>query len=138
MSHPFGGPHPWARDSATAVLQRRTNKSSLAKEPAGQKNMTAADMIPLPCGRIIDEMIMVQKLRGNEKTIAEVAVSVISMGLYEGTDSHRHERIDVVLDVYRDNSKNNPHEREERLRKRSYFQNPQGRPQDTYINGDNF
>ena len=72
---------------------------------------------------------MVQKIRGNEKTIAEVAGSMMSMGLHERTDSHRYERIDVVLDFYRDNLIKN--EREERLRKRSYFQNPQGRPQDT-------
>ena len=64
-------------------------------------------MIPLSCGRIIDGMIMVQKIRGNEKTIGEVAGSMMSMGLHEGTDSHRHERIDVVLDVYRDNLINN-------------------------------
>ena len=75
---------------------------------------------------------MVQKIRGNEKTIAEVAGSMMSMGLHERTDSHRYERIDVVLDFYRDNLINNREsEREERLRKRSYFQNHQGRPQDT-------
>ena len=56
---------------------------------------------------------MVQKIRGNEKTIAEVADSMMSMGLHEGTDSHRYERIDVVLDVYRDNLIKNP-EREKR------------------------
>ena len=50
---------------------------------------------------------MVQKIRSNEKTIGEVAGSMMSMGLHEGTDSHRYERIDVVLDVYRDNLINN-------------------------------
>jgi len=54
--------------------------------------------------RIIDE-IMFQKIRGNEETIAEVAGSMMSMGLHEGTDS---QRIDVVFEVYRDNSLNNP------------------------------
>jgi len=58
-------------------------------------------------------MIMVQKIRGNEKTISEVAGSMMSMGLHEGTDSHRYERIDVVLDVYRDILINNP-DREKR------------------------
>ena len=57
-------------------------------------------MIRLSCGRIIDGMIMVQKIRGNEKTIAEVAGSMMSMGLHERTDSHRYERIDVVLDFF--------------------------------------
>ena len=51
---------------------------------------------------------MVQKIRGNEKTIAEVAGSMMSMGLHERTDSHRNERIDVVLDFYRDNLIKNP------------------------------
>ena len=64
--------------------------------------MTAPDMhmFPLSCRRIINEMI----IRGNEKTVAEVAGSMISMGLYERTGSHRHECIDLVFDVYRDNS----------------------------------
>ena len=70
-------------------------------------------MIRLSCGRIIDGMIMVQKIRGNKKTIAEVAGSMMSMGLHERTDSHRYERIDVVLDFYRDNLINNL-EREKR------------------------
>ena len=56
---------------------------------------------------------MVQKITGNEKTISQVAGSMMSMGLHEGTDSHRYERIDVVLDVYRDNLINNV-EREKR------------------------
>ena len=50
---------------------------------------------------------MVQKIRGNEKTIAEVAGSMMSMGLHERTDSHR-QRIEVVLDFYRDNLIKNP------------------------------
>ena len=104
LSHAPGGPRPWALDSANAGLQRRTKKSSLAKESVRRRQH---DMIPLSCGRIIDGMIMVQKITGNEKTIAEVAGSMMSMGLHEGTDSHRLERIEVVLDVYRDNLINN-------------------------------
>ena len=49
-------------------------------------------MILLTCGRIIDGMIMVQKIRGNEKKIADVAGSMMSVGLHEGTDSRRYER----------------------------------------------
>ena len=47
------GPRPWALDSADGVI-RRTNKSTPACRGVGQKNMTAADMIAQPCGRIID------------------------------------------------------------------------------------
>jgi len=67
--------------------------------------MTAAYMTPRSCAWIIDEIIMFQKIRGHEETIAEVAGSVMSMDLHEGTDS---QRIDVVFEVYRDNSLNNP------------------------------
>jgi len=51
------GPRPWALDKADRLL-RRTSKSSLC-QGASQKNMTAADMIPQPCGRIFDGVVMV-------------------------------------------------------------------------------
>ena len=89
-------------------------------------------MIRLSCGRIIDGMIMVQKIRGNEKTIAEVAGSMMSMGLHERTDSHRYERIDVVLDFYRDNLIKNP-ERE----KRAVIFSESSRQTTRYVNGGN-
>jgi len=72
--------------------------------------MTAADMIPQPCGRIFDEMVMVQKIIGDQKTFAELDDSMMSMVLHEGTDSQRN---DVVFDVYRNNSIKN-HKREKR------------------------
>jgi len=70
--------------------------------------MTAADMIPQPCGRIFDEMVMLQKIRGDQKTFAELVDSMMSMVLHEGTDSQR-----MVIDVYRNNSIKN-HKREKR------------------------
>jgi len=72
--------------------------------------MTAAHMIPQRCRRIFDEMVMLQKIRGDQKTFAELADSMMSMVLHEGTDS---QRIDVVFDVYRNNSIKN-HKREKR------------------------
>jgi len=72
--------------------------------------MRAADMIPQPCGRIFDGMVMIQKIRGDQKTFAELADSMMSMVLHEGTDS---QCIDVVFDVYRNNSIKN-HKREKR------------------------
>ena len=105
LCHPLG-PLPWSLASADGSL-RKTNKASLAKQL--QKNMTAADMIPQPCAQIIDGMAMVQKIRG-DKTFAEVADNLMYIVLNEGTDS---QRIDVVFDVYRDNSIKNP-EREKR------------------------
>lgn len=55
LCHPLGL-LPWSLASADGSL-RKANKASLAKEL--QKNMTAADMIPQPCARIIDGMAMV-------------------------------------------------------------------------------
>ena len=53
----------------------------------------------------MDRMAMTQKIRGDQNTFAEVADNLMYMALNEGTDS---QRIDVVLDVYRDNSIKNP------------------------------
>ena len=63
--------------------------------------MTAADMIPQPCGRIFDGVVMVQKIRSDQKTFVELADIMMSMVLHEGTAS---QRIDVVFDVCRKNS----------------------------------
>ena len=73
LCHPLR-PLPWALASADGSV-RKTNKPSLAKEL--QKNMTAADMIPQRCTRIIDGKAMVQKIRGDQKTFAEVAESLV-------------------------------------------------------------
>ena len=62
-------------------------------------------MIPQPCARIMDGMAMIQKIRGDQKTFAEVAESLMYLVLNEGTDS---QRVGVVFDVYRDNSIKNP------------------------------
>jgi hypothetical protein len=97
LCHPLG-PLPLSLASADGSL-RKTNKASLAKEL--QKNITAADTIPQPCARIIDGMAMVQKIRGDLKTFAEVADCLMSITLNEGTDS---QRIDVVFDVYKEES----------------------------------
>lgn len=109
---------------------RKTNKASLAKEL--QENMTAADMVPQSCARIMDGMSMVQKIRGDQKTFAEVADNFIYMVLNEGTDS---QRIDVVFDVNRDNSIKNP-EREKRGSENGHeFRNIKA---DHKISGGNF
>ena len=70
------GPLPWALASADGPL-RKTNKASLAKEL--QQNITAADVIPQQRAQIINRMAMVQKIRGDQKTFAEVADSMMSM-----------------------------------------------------------
>ena len=73
--------------------------------------MTAADVIPQPCARIIDGMAMVQMIRGDQKTFAKVAdIMMMSMVLHDGGDS---QRIGVVFDVYSYSSIKNA-EREKR------------------------
>ena len=79
LSHPLG-PRPWALDPVDGVITG-TNKSTLACQGAGQKNMTVSDVIAQPCGRIIDE-------KCDQKTLAELTASVMFMVL---------QRIDVVL-----------------------------------------
>ena len=131
LCHPLA-PLPWALAAADGSL-RKTNKASLAKEL--QKNMTAADMIPQPRVRIIDCMAMVQKIRGDQKTFAEVADSLIYMVLNEETDS---QRIDVVFDVYRDNSIKNPTPRERRGTQKTVMNSETSRQTTRHINGGNF
>ena len=106
LSHPLG-PLPWALASADGSL-KKTSKSSLAKEL--QKDVPAAEIIPQPSACIIDGMALVQRLKGDQKTFSEVADSLISMALHEGANSNR---IDVVFDVYLENSIKNA-EREKR------------------------
>ena len=59
---------------------------------------------------MIDAMALVQRLKGDHKTFAEVAESLLCLVLHEGSNS---KRIDVVVDVYKENSIKNA-EREKR------------------------
>ena len=50
---------------------------------------------------MIDAMALVQRLKGDHKTFAEVAESLLCLVLHEGSNS---KRIDVIFDVYKENS----------------------------------
>ena len=97
LAHPLG-PLPWTLAKIDGTL-RKTNKASLAKEL--QKNVQAADVIPQPSACLIDSMALVQRLKGGQKTFAEIAGSLLSMALNEGTSS---DRIDFVFDDCQDDS----------------------------------
>jgi len=97
LCHPLG-PLPWALASEDGSI-RKTNKASLANQL--KKSVSPADTIPKPCAHIIDGMAVVQKLKGDQKTFAEIADTIMAMALNEGNDS---ERIDVVFDVYKEYS----------------------------------
>lgn len=97
LQHPLG-PLPWSPATSDGSL-RKTNKSALAKE--FQKNAFYAEDIGKPSACIIDGMSAVQKIKGDHKSFAEIALSLLSMILHESPDS---ERIDVVFDVYKEYS----------------------------------
>ena len=78
-------------------LFAKTNKAALAREL--EKNVSASEVIPEPSATVIDGMSLVQKLKGNDKTFAELAETALSHVLHEGAKSSR---IDVVFDVYKE------------------------------------
>ena len=106
LCHPLG-PLPWSLSTADGSL-RKTTKAALAKEL--QKNVPAADEIPRPSACVIDSMALVQRLKGDHEKFSDVADCLLNMVLHEGSSSNR---IDVIFDVYRENSIKNA-ERENR------------------------
>ena len=86
---------------------RKNKMSSLAKDL--QKDVAAAESIPPSSTCIIDEIPLVQRLKGDGNTFAEIADALMAMVLREGASS---KQIDVVFDVYRETSiKNTERER---------------------------
>jgi len=75
LSHPLG-PLLWALSNADGSL-RKKNKPALAKEL--QKSVPFADAIPQPSACMINAMALVQRLKGDHKTFAEVAESLLCL-----------------------------------------------------------
>ena len=88
LAHPVGPlPGHWLSQNGTL---RKTNRASLSKEI--QKNVQAADVVPQPSACLIDGMALVQRLKGDQKTwFAQIAESLLSMALNEGTLSDRYD-----------------------------------------------
>ena len=78
LCHPMG-PLPWALSSVDGSLPK-TSKAALAKEL--QKNVPAAEQIPQPPA-CVDGMVLVQKLKGDNKTFLDVADSLFRMVVHE-------------------------------------------------------
>ena len=95
LSHPLG-PIPWSLATPDGLM-RKTNKVPMAKEL--QKNVQAADSIPQPSAFIINGKTLVQRLKGDQKTFAAVAVTLLRRVLNERGTS---DRIDVVFGDYRE------------------------------------
>jgi len=97
LSHPLG-PLPWALSTPDGLL-RKTNKAVLATTL--QKNVTVADKLPHNSASVVDGMNLVQRIKGDQATFGDIASTILSMALSEGSKSTR---IDVVFDTYRENS----------------------------------
>ena len=97
LSHPLG-PLPWALANGDGTL-RKTNKAALARKL--KKQVLPAENIPMLSATFIDGMSLVQKMKGNDQTFSQLAESALIQILHEGA---RSERIDVVFDVYREES----------------------------------
>ena len=78
LCHPMG-PLPWALSSVDGPL-RKTSKAALTKE--FQNNVPHAEQIPHPSA-CVDGMVPVQKLKGDHKTLLDVADSLFRMVLHE-------------------------------------------------------
>ena len=109
MKHPLG-PVPWSLSTGEGSL-RKTSKSALANEL--KKNVPVAETVQGPIATIIDGMSLIQKTRGDKRTFGDVASSILSNVLNESKDS---QRVDVVFDVYRQDSIKSA-ERQQRTKK---------------------
>ena len=96
LAHPLG-PFPWLLAATDGSLRKTTNKAVLGKEL--EKNVPPAETIPGPCATIIDGMSIVQRMKGDHKTFAELADTILRMILNEHPQSSR---VDVVFYVYRE------------------------------------
>ena len=95
VSHPLG-PLPWAFSTPDGPL-RKTNKASLAS--LVQKNVQVSEEVPVNSAAVIDSMSLVHRLKGDQLTFGDVAMTVLSMAMEEGV---RCNRIDVVFDTYKE------------------------------------
>ena len=76
---------------------RKTNKAALVR----QKQVLPAGTIPGPTATIIDGSSLVQKTKSNDQPFSQFADAALIHILHEGVRSHR---IDVVFDVYQEDS----------------------------------
>ena len=94
------GPVPWCLCTPDGLL-RKTDKAKLAHSLQKNVSNSAVDEIPDNYATIIDGMSLVQKIRGDQSTYGEVSTTILAMALNDGRKSNW---IDVVFDVYVENS----------------------------------
>jgi len=98
LAHPLG-PLPWSLGNCDGTL-KKTIKSTPARQ-LEKKTVSLAEAIPQPSTCIINGMSLVQKVHGDNKTFVEVSDAIFMSALRTGAESSR---IDVVFDVYLDES----------------------------------
>ncbi|XP_078353848.1 uncharacterized protein LOC144638526 [Oculina patagonica] len=97
LAHPLG-PLPWSLGNCDGTL-KKTSKATLARQL--EKNVSLAEVIPRPSACVIDGMSLVQKAHGENKTFGELSEALFVSALRAGSESYR---VDVVFDVYKDES----------------------------------
>ncbi len=97
LNHPLG-PLPWSLANGDGSM-KKTAKARLAKKLEALIN--PAEVIEKPSACIIDAMSVVQKCPGEGKTFAQIGKDVLNTCL---TNGHHSQRIDIVFDVYKENS----------------------------------
>lgn len=95
LSYPLG-PMPWALATPEG-LPRKTNKAILATTL--HKNVTPEEEMPLNSVSVVDGMMLVQKVKGDQNTFGEIAQTIFAMAMKEGGSG---QRIDIVFDKYND------------------------------------
>ena len=67
-------------------------------QKALQKGMALAERIPGPSAKVIDGMSLIQKMKRDQKSFGQMASTLLSTVLHEGSQSIR---TDVVFDMYK-------------------------------------
>ena len=100
FSHPLR-PIPWSLSTADGWL-RKTNKASLSKYL--EQLSLPAESLHDNVATIVDAMSIVQRIKGAQKIFGDIAKKTFNTMMAEAKSA---KRIDVVFDVYRDNSVKN-------------------------------
>ena len=79
------------------MVPSRKHKSTLARHIEGR--VAPAEHIPLPSACIIDSMV--NKISGDNRTFGDIADNIFKFAIQAANASSR---IDIVFDVYRENS----------------------------------
>lgn len=97
LCHPLG-PLPWSLANGDGTL-KKTNKSILATNL--ESKVSSTETISGSSAALLDAMAVIQKLRGENHTFEELSDAIFSQMLHAAQNC---DRIDVVFDVYRNES----------------------------------